>query len=42
MKFKDFEVGGISLNGCRNVIVDNCLIGPSFKNVGFRGTLSLS
>lgn len=31
INMKDFEVGGISLNGAKNVIIENCDIGPSSK-----------
>ena len=36
----DFEVGGISINGGKNVVIDNCKIGPSFKNVPVNGKYS--
>ena len=40
VNIKDFEVGGISLNGAKNVIIENCDIGPSFNKVSFWGSLS--
>lgn len=40
MKIKDFEVGGISINGGKQIEVINTNVGPSFNMVMVSGDLS--